>query len=122
MPRLELTDHQLIVHLNFWEALLSFQKSLHIPLKHVRGATEDHRFGGWNLGIRAPGTGIPGIISAGTYLKDGDRQFVFRLRKAHPVAIELCSEKWARIILGVEDAKDTADSINAAIRGARQSP
>ena len=122
MPRLELTDHELIVHLNFWEAIVSFQKPLRIPLKHVRGATDDQGFRGWNLGIRAPGTGIPGLISAGTYVKDGDRQFVFILRKAHPVVIELCNEKWARLILGVEAAKDSADSINAAIRGSRPSP
>ena len=115
MPVLELTKDELVVHLRLWEAVASLQKSIRIPLTHVRGATADDGYRGRELGLRAPGTGLPGILHAGTFYKDGDRQFVFIARKTHPVVIELANEKWRRIVLGVEDARRTAAAVSAAI-------
>lgn len=115
MPKLELTKDELIVHLNIWETIASLQRSIRIPLGNVRGATDDDGFRGWALGIRAPGTSVPGLISAGHYHKGGDLQFVFVTRGNRPVVIELANEKWARIVLGVADARSVAGQINAAI-------
>ncbi len=115
MPKIELTTNELIVRLKLWESILSFQKSIHIPLKNVRGATDDDGFSGWKLGIRSPGTGIPGIISAGTYLKSGDWQFVFVTRGTHRVVIELNHNKYKRLIVGVKNARELVVEINAAI-------
>ena len=67
MPSLELNDDALTIHLALWEKLASFQGNLCIPLQHVRGATDDDGFRGAALGLRAPGTNLPGVISAGTY-------------------------------------------------------
>ena len=115
MPVLELTKDELVVHLRAWEALLSLHRSIRIPLAHVRGATADDGYRGRELGLRAPGTGLPGILSAGTFYKNGDRQFVFIGPRTHPVVIELANEKWKRIVLGVEDARHTVAAVSAAI-------
>lgn len=116
MPMLELTKDELIVRLTFWEALASLHNSIRIPLANVRGATEDEGFRGLVLGIRSRGTNFPGLISAGTYRKSGDRHFVFVTRTGHPLSIELANEKWSRIILSVADARGMAGRINAAIQ------
>jgi hypothetical protein len=76
MPRLELTDHELVVHLTVWESIWSLRRSFRVPLAHVRGATEDNGFGGNALGLRIPGTYVPGLIAAGTFIKGRDKQFV----------------------------------------------
>jgi hypothetical protein len=79
MPQLELNDSELIVHLDKWEQILALHPSIRIPLAQVRGATEDSGFGGvsgMRLGWRLPGTHIPFLIAAGTFVKHGDRQFV----------------------------------------------
>lgn len=115
MPLLELTKEELIVNLSGWEALAAFQGTIRIPLAHVRGATEDEGFRGGELGLRAPGTGIPGMLSAGTYYKSGDSQFAFITRGTHPVVIELKHEKWDRLVLGVDDPRQAAAEINAAV-------
>lgn len=65
MPRLELTDRELVVHLTAWESIWSLRRSFRVPLAHVRGATEDNGFGGRALGLRIPGTYFPGLIAAG---------------------------------------------------------
>ena len=116
MPVLELTKDELVVHLSTWEAVASVHRSLRIPLANVRGATEDEGFRGRELGLRAPGTGLPGVLHAGTFYKDGDRQFVFIGPNTHPVVIELENEKWSRIVLGVEDARRTAAEVSSAIK------
>jgi len=115
MPRLELTDRELIVHLNVWEMLAALHRSVRVPLLKVRGATEDPGFSGADMGLRLPGTYLPGVIAAGTYYNNGDKQFVYVTRKTQPVVIELADGSFARIVLGVADARSEAARINAAL-------
>lgn len=115
MPRLELSNHELRVHLTAWESLLSLRRSFSVPLAQVRGATEDNGFGGRALGLRIPGTHIPGLIAAGTFIKEGDKQFVYTVRKLHTIVIELAGNKYTRLVIGVPDARAEAARINAAV-------
>lgn len=118
MPRLELTEKELIVHLGLWEAIAACRRSIRVPLAHVRGATDDEGYSWSDMGIRAPGTHLPGVIVAGTFFKKGDKQFVFVGRKTHPVVIELADERWTRMVVGVQDARATAALINSALKKA----
>jgi hypothetical protein len=115
MPRLELTDHQLVVHLTAWESVWSLRRSFRVPLAHIRGATEDNGFSGSALGLRLPGTHVPGWITAGTFIKGRDKQFVYTLRKLQTIVIELEGDKWSRLVIGVPDARANATQINAAV-------
>lgn len=115
MPRLELTDRELIVHLTAWESIWSLRRSFRVPLAHVRGATEDNGFGGRALGLRIPGTRIPGLIAAGTFMKHGDKQFVYTMRKLQTIVIELSRNDWARLVIGVPDGRVEVARINAAV-------
>lgn len=120
MPTLTLTPDELIVHMNLWETLAALQRTIRIPLANVRGATEDTGFNSSSLGLRMPGTSLPGVIHAGTFLKGGDRQFAYLTRSTRPVVIELANERWARIVLGVADPRRAAAAVNAALDAARQ--
>ncbi|MEF9927306.1 MAG: hypothetical protein RR983_11945 [Massilia sp.] len=70
---------------------------------------------GFRLGLRLPGTHIPFVVAAGTFLKAGDRQFVFTRRKLHTIVIELADHEWTRLVIGVPDAHAAAARINAAV-------
>lgn len=120
MPRLELTEHELIVHLSKWEALVALHPTLRIPLSQVRGATEDSGFGWMSMGWRMPGTHLPFVIAAGTFLKGGDRQFVYTRRKRNAIVIELAGNDWTRLVIGVADAHAETARINAAVARAQQ--
>ena len=115
MPRLELTDRDLVVHLTAWESIWSLRRSFRVPLAHVRGATEDCGFDGKALGLRIPGTRLPGLISAGTFIKDSDKQFVYTMHRRQTIVIELAGNDWARLVIGVPDARAEAARINAAV-------
>lgn len=114
MPALEITAHELIVHLTFWEKLACLRNELRIPWAQVRGATDDEGFRPSAFGFRSPGTHIPNVITAGTSRKDGDKQFIFVTRGTHAVVIELQHNSWTRLIIGVPDARHTAQQINHA--------
>lgn len=58
------------------------------------------------LDIRAPGTFIPGIIKAGTYLTRDGKEFWYVPRgMPHYVTIELREGPYRRIVLGLDDAE-----------------
>lgn len=118
MPQLELTDRELIVHLGKWEQIMALNPGVRVPLKQVRGATEDEGFGGpggFKLGLRLPGTHLPFVVAAGTFLKGGDRQFVCTRRRLQAIVIELADNEWTRLVIGVRDARAEAARINAAV-------
>ena len=115
MPRLELTDRELVVHLTAWESIWSLRGSFRVPLAQVRGATEDSTFGAAALGLRIPGTYFPGLIAAGTFIKKGDKQFVYTKRRLQTIVIELAGNDWTRLVIGVPDARVEAARINAAV-------
>jgi hypothetical protein len=115
MPRIELTPDFLIVRLSVMEKVFCLNGDLHIPVSHVRGATEDDGFHRVNLGIRLPGTDIPGLLKAGTFVSGADKQFVCLKRALQPLVIELAGFKFTRLVVGVPDARADAACINAVI-------
>ena len=124
MPKLELTDDQLIIRLTPAEKLAALHGDLKVNGVAIRGAAVAEKKWWMNLGMRVPGTAIPGVVIAGTYLKRGDRAFVSWTRKAgQPLEITLAAKmvpdargtKYTRIIVGIDDAQAWADKINDAI-------
>lgn len=65
--------------------------------------------------IRAPGTGLPGVIRAGTYYTDRGTEFwyVVRSRKDQPLTIELSSVPYRRVAVTIDGAVGWAARINA---------
>jgi hypothetical protein len=116
MPNIEIRDGYLMVHLSPLQRWATLRKGVKVPLSRIRGATPDPGAIPHQLGIRAPGTGMPGFIAAGTFYKSGDKQFVYWRRGESAVLVELDGHKFDRLILGSKDPKGLADQINAAIQ------
>ena len=124
MPKLELTDDQLIVRLTAAEKLAAVRGDVTVNGVAIRGAVVADKRWWTTLGLRVPGTAIPGLIIAGTYLQKGDRAFVSWTRKyGLPLEITLAAKmdpeargtRFTRILVGVDDAQGWADKINDAI-------
>ena len=123
MPRIDLSDDQLIIQLSPSEKLAAFHGDVKVSGIAIRGAAVMDKKWWTTLGLRI-GTGLPGLIIAGTFIQPGDRAFVSWSRKAgQPLEITLAAKmapgargtKYTRIIVGVEDAQGWADKINDAI-------
>lgn len=86
-----------------------------MPLAHVRGATSDPGIVREPKGLRAPGTHWPGGIVAGTFYHEGEKVFWDVKNAAKAVVIELDGEKYARLIVEVDDPRHVVEMVNQAI-------
>jgi len=111
----EITGDQLVVTMQGMDRVWSLRSRIAVPLSAVRGATADPGITREPAGFRAPGTHLPGTITAGTYRKDGRRTFWNLRHKQEAVVIELTGERFSRLVLGVDDARATAERIERAL-------
>lgn len=116
MPKVTITPATLRVELTPAEQFWGLRKGFEIPGKHVVGAQALAK--GWwkTLGMRV-GTGLPGVMIAGYFLRKGDWAYVNWKRGKQPLQINLADSKYSRIVIGVDDAEALADTINTAITG-----
>lgn len=115
MADVEISGDQLIVTIHGLDRLWTLKSQLEIPLAHVIGVEADPEVvRGWK-GWRGPGAHIPGVIVAGTFHHDGDRVFwdVHAANKA--VVIHLTDERYARLVIGVDEPAATVAALRRAL-------
>ena len=117
MAQIELTEDTLVVHVTGADRILALRSQLVVPLEHVVGAARDEEEAkGWYHGVRAPGTNIPGVIAAGTFHQHGDRVFWDVHHPEKAIAISLRDERYAKLVVEVEDPDTTIAAIETAVR------
>jgi hypothetical protein len=90
MPKLELSDDQLIIRLSPSEKLAAFHGDVKVNGIAIRGAAVMDKKWWATLGLRI-GTGLPGLIIAGTFIQPGDRAFVSWTRPGTAPAMQDCT-------------------------------
>lgn len=122
MTRIEIQDDRLMAHIQGLDKVLALKSELTIPLAHVKGATvsppDVRRRWGSLLRMHVPGTDVPYVVMAGTFVfLDGEHAFWDVHDPDRTVVIELDHERFANLVLEVEDPQVTAAAINAALGG-----
>ncbi|MFV2120781.1 hypothetical protein ACE14D_20995 [Streptomyces sp. Act-28] len=115
MARIRTTDDTLIVEIEGLDRLRALKSRLEIPLENVRGATAAPGAVREPKGFRAPGAHLPGAITAGTFHLDGERAFWDVHDGSGAVVIELRDERYARLVVEVEDPRATVALIENAL-------
>ncbi|MEG0589835.1 MAG: hypothetical protein RR488_08240 [Aurantimicrobium sp.] len=115
MSNITIESGSLKVRLTFWEKVSSLSGNISIPMSHVRGATVDPTFLRDGLGLRAGGTGFPGLIAEGHFRKNGDRLFALWRKGEQVVVVELEGQKWDRLVLGCSHADSLSQLINNSL-------
>jgi hypothetical protein len=115
MAKVELTPTELKVHLSTSERIAALHGDLTFAGTQIRGAEVLDGKWWWQLGVRVPGTAIPGLIIAGTYLRKNDKVFASWVRGKQALSINLRGASYDRLVIGVDDAQALADQINDAI-------
>jgi hypothetical protein len=90
-----------------WHKLWSFRSELRIPRAHIRGVRYEPEAAAHLSGIRAGGTYVPGLITAGTFYLDNmpdHKPTFFDVRhKDHTLVVDLEAEEFNRLVIEVED-------------------
>jgi hypothetical protein len=104
MVEFSIEGYELAVAVRGWSRLWALKSQLRLPLSHVRAVRWDPSVArGWWKGWRLPGTHIPGVIVAGTYYRDGAREFWDVRGGGNAVVVELERDPYARIVVEVAD-------------------
>jgi hypothetical protein len=111
MARVSIDGDDLIVEIEGMDKLWALKSRLTIPLANVRGATIDPGMVAEPKGVRAPGAHVPGVITAGTFHRDGERVFWDVHDAARAVVIELADERYTRLVIEVADPRATVELI-----------
>jgi len=124
VTKVEIENDRLIARIQGLDQVLAFKSELSIPLAHVKGAAvsppEVRRRWRNPLRIRVPGSDMPYVVMAGSFVfLDGEHAFWDVHDPDRTVVVELDHEKFAKLVLEVEDPQATAAAINAAVAGLR---
>ena len=115
MTTVEIVGDELVVTMSGMDRFWSLRRRVAVPLAQVRGATADPGMSREPAGLRMPGTHLPRVITAGTYRKDGGRDFWNLRASQQAVVVELAGARFRRLVLGVPDARATAERIERAL-------
>ena len=87
--------------------VLAFKSELTVPRSHIAGVRFDPAATQHLEGLRAGGTSIPGLLTAGTFYLDhqGSHKpsFIDVANPDHIVVIDLRDEEYQQLIIEVED-------------------
>jgi len=116
VAEVELTESALIVHVQGMDRIWTLKSRLEITLAHVVDAEVDPEVAkGWRKGMRASGTHVPGVITAGTFYQEGERVFWDVHDSEKTVVIHLEDERYARLVIELDDPPATAAAIQSAL-------
>src|SRR4051812_1355922 len=103
-----ITDGELTIEIQGLDKLWSLTSRLEIPLEHVidvRLADDQSE------GVRAPGTHIPGVITAGTFVQEGSSVFWDVHDPTKAIALDLRDERYSKLVIEVADPTATIDAV-----------
>jgi hypothetical protein len=115
MAMLSRIGDEIVVTLNDLEKTGALRGDVHVPasaVRSVRVSTSPFR----DLqGLRAPGTGIPGLIALGTWRTKGSgKDFAVVYRGGPAVVVELEGAEFRRLIVSAHDAVAVAEKLRSA--------
>lgn len=120
MAKVEVTGDTVVVSIEGADALFALRSQLKVPLTHVTGPEgAEAQASEWFKGIRLGGTHVPGLLSAGSFYQHGQHTFWDVHHPDRAVAIHLRDERYAALVVEVDDPAATIAEVNAAITRTR---
>jgi hypothetical protein len=116
MATVSIDNDTLVVEIEGLDKLWALKSRLEIPLANVRGATADPGIAREPKGVRAPGAYIPNVITAGTFHLDGEKVFWDVHDAGKAVVIELADERYARLVIEVDEPRAVVDLVERSVR------
>ncbi len=111
MAMLRRVGDELVVTLNDLEKAGALRGDVHVPASALRSVRVSASPFAELQGLRAPGTGIPGVIALGTWRSKGAKVFAAVYRGGPAVVVELEGAEFGRLIVSAHDAETVAESL-----------
>jgi hypothetical protein len=111
MATIEIDDETVRVRLSTWERLAGLRGDVVVPREAIRSCEVlDQPFSA-RQGLRAPGTGFPGVIAYGTYRHSGSKDFLALLRGQRAVRLTLANQTFSALLIGTPDPEEVCSRL-----------
>jgi hypothetical protein len=120
MVNIEIAGDQVTFHVAGLHKLWALKSRVRVPLadiQQVQGAEALPR--GWT-GWRMPGTQFPGVITAGSFRKDGAWTFWDVVQPANAVVVTLERHRYTQLVVEVDRPDDERRRLQRAVADARE--
>lgn len=99
-------DDRFVFEVKGWHKLWALRNQLTIPREHILNAYQDPGIVEGSRGLRMPGTYIPSIITAGTFIQNGDMIFWDVSKEENAIIIDLKDEHFKKLVIEVENPSE----------------
>ena len=113
MASLLIDGTDLVVKMSEFEKLEAVHPDVRVPLNAVQSARVVDDAWPELRGIRAPGTGIPGVVAVGTRRGSFGKDFAVVHGRGTAVVVDLTAASYARLVVTTPDAERVVAEINA---------
>lgn len=107
MGRLSVDNEFLVLNLTGFEKLEGFHGDIRVPISAVRDVRLTREPWSELRGIRAPGTGVPGVVAVGTRRGSDLKDFAAVHGKGPAVVVELEGAEYGRLVVSEDDAESS---------------
>lgn len=111
MATLSVVGESLVVKMSWFERLEAFHSDVSVKRSAMRDVRVVDTAWPELRGVRAPGTGIPGVVAVGTRRGGFGKDFAVVHGKGPAVVVELDGEKYARLVVTADDAGTLAAAV-----------
>jgi hypothetical protein len=119
MVDIEVEGDKAVFEVEGLDKLWTLRSRLEIPLAHIHGVRVDPDVArGWYHGLRLLGTNMPGILTAGTFHRDGNNVFWDVHNPERTIVIELDHEFYDQLIIEVPDPAKAVALLQSSIGAA----
>lgn len=115
MVHIERSDTNFIFEVEGWHKILAFTNTISVPMAHIVDAYPNNEPLNLVSGLRMFGTGIPGVISAGTYYIQNNVIFCDVVNYENSIVVELRNEYYKMLIIEVENPYDAIRMLRKVI-------
>ena len=116
MASIKIIADLLVLEVTGIDRILALRQTIEVPLGHVAGIDRDATEAGVVFhGLRLPGTAIPGVVTAGSFLRGGKWTFWDVHDPARAVIVRLHDEHYSRLVVGVDDPDETVRLVQSAL-------
>lgn len=121
MTEIAIADDKLVLTVRGFDVILALKHHLEVPLAHVArvevGVAAEARER-LRESLRMPGTHLPGIITAGSYVEHGRWMFWNIHRGDHAITLWLRHDRFDALVVDVADPAAEAARITTALESA----
>jgi hypothetical protein len=108
MATLAVDGYDLVVRLSVLEKIGALRGNIRVPLASIRAVRVSNSPWSELRGIRAPGTGLPGVISLCTRRWRGVHDFAAVYGRRPALVVEMTGASFDRLVVSCADATEAA--------------